>query len=167
MKVHHSSGLILRSPNTQPGWSKTCTRSIRKQSTFTDVEAGSPRGSVAGVRWGSASAGLELMHCPLDEAAEVLLFTFRHNTLRIHWCGHFCLFIKTAGDAESDTHKVKGHLWPFSSLRCSGTHQNVNQAWHLVLQTRHCRRQQVWRIRFWAFKVWKNPHASEGHLFSH
>lgn len=40
-----------------------------------------------------------------DEAADELLFTFRHNTLRMHWCGYFCLFIKTAGVAESDTHK--------------------------------------------------------------
>lgn len=46
------------------------------------------------------------MQCPFDEAEDELLFTLRHDTLRIHWCGHFCLFIKTAGVAESDTHKV-------------------------------------------------------------
>lgn len=63
MKVHHSCGLILRSPNRQAGWSITCSASIRKQSTFTDMQASSPWGSVAGVQWSSAPPDLELMQC--------------------------------------------------------------------------------------------------------
>lgn len=46
MKVHHSCGLILRPPNRQPWPSTKQHVSIRKYSTFPDMEASSPWGSV-------------------------------------------------------------------------------------------------------------------------
>lgn len=64
MKVHHSCGLILGSPNRQPGQNTSRYIHVKKHSTFTDMEASSPWGGVTSVRWCPASAGLELMQCP-------------------------------------------------------------------------------------------------------
>lgn len=115
MKVHHSCGLILRSPSRKPG-------QLTKHDGFhKGIFSVSGHGSKLTVRKRDG--------CPVK-------FSFC-------WSGaHAASPWWSSGRGGSrccrcDARRLSPYLWPCSSLRRSGSSWNVSKTWQFVLQTGH------------------------------